>query len=138
VVERSLSLAEHTVMVCEHSGGRARPRLACSGASGSDFHREVSVTSRLTHEQEKNLIVTGHWAFAGSCEIEGRLSDAVTGQMLGEMVDKRLGGSSLQTAAQWQWGDAQNALDAWATTYEARVSAWTTGKAAPGSAPPSS
>ena len=82
-------------------------------------------------------VVTGHWAFAGSCEIEGRLSDAATGQMLGEMVDKRLGGSSLKAAAQWQWGDAQNALDAWATKYATRISAWTTGKAAPGSAPPS-
>lgn len=83
-------------------------------------------------------IATGHWAFAGSCQIEGRLTDAATGQMLGEMVDKRLGGSSLEAAAQWQWGDVQNALDAWAAKYAARVYAWTSGAAAPGSAPAAS
>ena len=80
-------------------------------------------------------VATNHWAFAGSCEIEGRLSDAATGQMLGEMVDKRLGGGALSSAVQWQWGDAKNALDAWAAKYAARVSAWTTGAAAPGTAP---
>ena len=34
-------------MVCEHCGERARPRMACSGASDSGFHREASVASRL-------------------------------------------------------------------------------------------
>lgn len=82
-------------------------------------------------------VATDKWAFAGSCEIEGRLSDAATGQMLGEMVDKRLGGGALSSAVQWQWGDAKNALDAWAAKYAARVSAWTTGAAAPGTAPAS-
>ncbi len=81
-------------------------------------------------------VATDHWAFAGSCEIEGRLNDAATGQTLGEMVDKRLGGGAVSSAVQWQWGDAKNALDAWAAKYAARVSAWTTGAAAPGNAPP--
>lgn len=83
-------------------------------------------------------VATDKWAFAGSCEIEGRLSDAASGRTLGEMVDKRLGGGALSAAAQWQWGDAKNALDTWAAKYAARVYAWTTGAAAPGNAPPSS
>ncbi|MCC6766168.1 MAG: DUF3313 domain-containing protein [Deltaproteobacteria bacterium] len=83
-------------------------------------------------------VATGHWAFAGGCQIEARLSDASTGQTLGEMVDRRVGGSSMKAAAQWQWGDVQNAMDSWATEYAARVSAWTTGKAAPGNPPTAS
>lgn len=81
-------------------------------------------------------VATGHWAFAGGCQIEARLSDASSGQTLGEMVDRRVGGSSMKAAAQWEWGDVQNAMDAWATEYAARVSAWTAGKAAPGNPPP--
>ncbi|MCC6848433.1 MAG: DUF3313 domain-containing protein [Deltaproteobacteria bacterium] len=81
-------------------------------------------------------VATGHWAFAGGCQVEARLSDASTGRTLGEMVDRRVGGSSMKAAAQWQWGDVRNAMDSWAAEYAARISAWTTGKAAPGSPPP--
>jgi len=83
-------------------------------------------------------LATDQWAFAGSCEVEGRIIDAATGQTLGEMVDKQLGGSSMQAAAQWQWGDVQNALDAWAAKYAGRVYGWTTGAAAPGEGSPTS
>jgi hypothetical protein len=83
-------------------------------------------------------LVTGSFAFSGEAQVEARLTDASTGQTLAEVVDKRLGGNNVKAAAQWQWGDAENAMDAWAQMFANRVYAWTTGAAAPGDPPPSS
>jgi Protein of unknown function (DUF3313) len=74
---------------------------------------------------------TGTYAFVGGAQAEAKLTDAVSGQLLGEWVDKRIGGGSLETAAQWQWGDAENAMKQWATTAADRLSAWTSGTVKP-------
>ena len=42
--------------------------------------------------------------FVGGMQVEAKLTDARTGQVLGEWVDRQIGGESPQTAAQWQWG----------------------------------
>src|SRR5271168_995761 len=59
-------------------------------------------------------LATGSYAFVGSAEAEMKATDSVTGQLLAAAVDKRSGGMSLSTAAQWQWGDAENAMNYWA------------------------
>ena len=74
---------------------------------------------------------TGTYAFVGGAQAEAKLTDAVSGRVLGEWVDRRVGGGSLETAAQWQWGDAENAMKGWATTAAERLSAWTSGTAKP-------
>ena len=38
-----------------------------------------------------------------------------------------MGGGSLKTAAQWQLGDAENAMTAWSQQMANRLSAWTSG-----------
>src|SRR5438876_453363 len=53
---------------------------------------------------------TGTYAFVGSAQAEGKVVDSVTGQVLAAGVDKRVGGGSITTAAQWQLGDAENAM----------------------------
>ncbi|MGH7931840.1 MAG: DUF3313 family protein [Candidatus Binataceae bacterium] len=57
---------------------------------------------------------SGSYAFVGSAEAEMKARDAVTGQLLGAAIDKRAGGMALSSAAQWQWGDAENAMNYWA------------------------
>ena len=52
---------------------------------------------------------TGTYAFIGGAQTEVKLTDAVSGQVLTEGMDKRIGGGSLEAAMQWQWGDAENA-----------------------------
>jgi hypothetical protein len=74
---------------------------------------------------------TGTYAFVGGAEGEMKLTDAATGQLLAAAMDKRIGGGSLETAAQWQWGDAENAMKAWATQLAERLSTWTSGAAKP-------
>ena len=46
-------------------------------------------------------------------------------------VDRQRGGGSIKSGFQWQWGDAENAIDHWAEVMTTRLSAWTSGTAAP-------
>jgi hypothetical protein len=70
---------------------------------------------------------TGTYAFVGSAQAEGKVTDSVTGEVLAAAVDKRVGGGSIASAAQWQWGDAENAMKAWAQELTIRLSSWTSG-----------
>ena len=72
---------------------------------------------------------TGTYAFVGSAQAEGKVVDSVTGQVLAAGVDKRVGGGSITTAAQWQLGDAENAMKAWSQQLADRLSSWTSGTA---------
>jgi len=38
---------------------------------------------------------------------------------------------TIETAAQWQWGDAENAMKVWAVQIADRLSSWTAGTAKP-------
>ena len=42
-------------------------------------------------------------------------------------VDKRIGGGSFTTGFQWQWGDAENAINHWAELLTTKLSGWTSG-----------
>jgi len=59
-------------------------------------------------------MATDSYAFVGSAEAEMKLTDSVNGTLLAEAVDQRAGGMGLKSAASFQWGDAQNAMDYWA------------------------
>jgi hypothetical protein len=74
---------------------------------------------------------TGTYAFIGGAQAEAKLTDAVTGQLLAEAVDRRVGGGSLKAAAQWEWGDADNVMNAWAAQTAERLYSWTSGAATP-------
>jgi len=39
--------------------------------------------------------------------------------------------ASFTTGFQWQWGDAENAVNKWAELAATRLSSWTSGTAAP-------
>lgn len=60
------------------------------------------------------LAATGTYPFVGSAQAELLGTDSVTGKVLAAAVDRRVGGGSIATAAQWQWGDAENAMNKWA------------------------
>jgi hypothetical protein len=66
-------------------------------------------------------LATGSYAFAGSAEAEMKLTDSSTGQLLAAAIDQRGGGMALSTAEQWQWGDAQNAMNYWAQKISGRL-----------------
>ena len=66
-------------------------------------------------------MVTDSYAFVGSAEAEMKLTDSVSGALLAEAVDQRAGGMGIKSAASFQWGDAQNAMDYWAQKIPNRV-----------------
>jgi Protein of unknown function (DUF3313) len=66
-------------------------------------------------------LATGSYAFVGSAEAMMKATDAVSGQLLAAAIDKRAGGVALSSAAQWQWGDAKNAIDYWAEKIDSRL-----------------
>jgi uncharacterized protein DUF3313 len=66
-------------------------------------------------------LATGSYAFVGSAEAEMKATDSTTGQFLAGAIDKRAGGMALSTAAQWQWGDAENAMNYWSDKINGRL-----------------
>jgi hypothetical protein len=76
-------------------------------------------------------LATGTYPFVGGAQVEARITDDQSGEILGEWVEHYIGGGSLQTAAQWKWGDAENAMNSWAATSATRLASWTSGTVAP-------
>jgi hypothetical protein len=66
-------------------------------------------------------LATGSYAFVGSAQGQMKVTDAQTGQLLAGAVDKRAGGITLSSAAQWRWGDAENAINYWAQKISDRL-----------------
>ena len=74
-----------------------------------------------------SLAREGKFPFSGGAEAAWKITDSMTGQVLAGAVDRRVGGGSIASAAQWQWGDAKNAIDAWAQLTADRLYAYTSG-----------
>src|SRR5262249_36387297 len=66
---------------------------------------------------------TGSYPFVGGAQAEFKLTDSVTGQILAAGVDRRIGGGNIATAAQWQWGDAEDVMTEWAKLAAQRLGA---------------
>jgi Protein of unknown function (DUF3313) len=84
--------------------------------------RSVSVVipqARLLNSLQS--LATGSYAFVGSAEAEMKAVDGSTGEFLAGAVDQRSGGIALSTAAQWQWGDAENAMNYWSDRISTRL-----------------
>jgi Protein of unknown function (DUF3313) len=75
--------------------------------------------------------VSGTYPFVGGGQAAFKATDAMTGQVLGAGVDRRVGGGAPQTAAQWQWGDAENAIKAWSQQLADGMYAYTSGARKP-------
>ena len=75
-------------------------------------------------------LATGTFPFVGGAQAEAKVTDSVSGQILALAVDRRIGGGSFTTGFQWQWGDAENAVNHWAELAANRLSSWTSGTAA--------
>jgi hypothetical protein len=76
-------------------------------------------------------LTTGSFPFVGGAQLELKISDSVSGDVLGLAVDRRIGGGALTNAFQWRWGDAENAVNHWAEMATNRLYSWTSGAATP-------
>jgi hypothetical protein len=81
-------------------------------------------------------MATGSYAFVGSAEAAGKITDSESGQLLAAAIDQREGGTSLKSAAQWQWGDAESAMNLWSEKTSERLESFRSGASAPAAAAP--
>jgi hypothetical protein len=97
-------------------------QVALVNASAATPGLTVSVAvPQLRVVNAAQSLATGSYAFVGSAEAEMKATDAPTGQFPAGAVDKRAGGIALSSAAQWQWGDAENAMNYWAQRISTRL-----------------
>jgi len=59
-------------------------------------------------------LVTGKPAFVGEAAIEVKVTDAMSGELLGAGVDHRVGGKLLQASHFTSWGEVQEIMQKWA------------------------
>ena len=76
-------------------------------------------------------LVAGRYPFSGGGQAAVRISDSMTEEVLGTAVDRRAGGGAVRTAAQWQWGDAENAMKVWSSLLANGMYAYTSGERKP-------
>ena len=76
-------------------------------------------------------LATGTFPFVGGAQMEAKITDSMSGELLGAVADKRIGGGSPEAGFQWQWGDAENAIDHWCDLAAERLSSWVTGESTP-------
>ena len=58
-------------------------------------------------------LTAGGPTFEGSAAVEARITDAMTGQILAEGVDKRIGARTLNANSVKSWGDVENIMQYW-------------------------
>ena len=75
--------------------------------------------------------ISGKYPFTGGGEAAAKLTDSVSGEILAVAADRRVGGGAIQTAGQWQWGDAENVIKKWSELASERLYAYTSGAMKP-------
>jgi Protein of unknown function (DUF3313) len=116
-------LEAHFTMVDQGGPGILVLQVALTNASAATPGlRSVSiVVPQLRLLNSLQSLATGSYAFVGSAEGQMKVTDSVTGQLLAAAIDKRAGGASLSSAAQWEWGDAENAMNYWSAQITKRL-----------------
>ena len=100
--------------------------------SATPVMRSISMIVPQAHLLSNiSYLATGTFPFVGGAQVEAKVTDSVSGQVLGAIVDKRLGGGSMATGFQWQWGDVENAMNFWSETAANKLYAWTSGSETP-------
>ena len=94
--------------------------------------RTISILVPQAHPLDAlKYLATGTYPFAGQAQVEGKITDSMTGKLLGAAVVRRIGGNTVKAADQWQWGDVQNAMNTWARHLAERLHAATSGQTLP-------
>jgi hypothetical protein len=127
------ALAPAFTMVSEPAPGVMRVQVAIEDVSGATpVLRSISmIVPQARVLATLKLAATGTYPFVGSAQAEAKVTDAETGEILAAAVDRRVGGGAMTTAAQWKFGDAENAMTAWSQQMSDRLVGWTQGTAKP-------
>jgi uncharacterized protein DUF3313 len=100
------------ITITDADGAATALRTIAEDRSAAELRASVSRLPSVTYE------------FAGVAESEGEVTDSLSGEHLFAWIDRRVGGGSLNAAAQWTWSDAGAAIDYWAETLTGRLAQW--------------
>ena len=126
-------LAKKYQIVDQPGPGVARVRVAILDAEAATpgVRSVTMVIPQLRVLTTGASLVTGKYPFSGSGQAVAKVADSMTDQIIGAGVDRRTGGGSVQAAAQWQWGDAENAIKKWCELITNGLYAYTSGARKP-------
>jgi hypothetical protein len=102
-------------MVTTPQPNTLRAKVAITKAEKSDVVLDVvsTVVPQMRAASALKDLVTGKPAFVGEAQIEFKITDAVTGELLAEGVDARVGGKTLNADHFRSWGEVDEALQFW-------------------------
>jgi hypothetical protein len=120
-------------IVQEPGPGVMKIQAAMTDATGATpFMRSVSMLIPQAHMLSSlKYLATDTFPFVGGAQAELKVTDSMSGEVLAEAVDRRIGGGAFKTGFQWKWGDAENAIDKWCEMTTSRLSSWTSGAESP-------
>jgi len=126
-------LAKRYQIVDQPGPGVARVQVALLDAEAATAGgRSISmVISQKQVPAAGASLLTARYPFAGGAQAVAKLTDSVTGQLLGAAVDRGAGGGAIKSAGQWQWGDAENAIKAWSEMMVGGLYSYTSGARKP-------
>jgi hypothetical protein len=112
-----------------------RVKVAITQAQASNVTLDVvsTVVPQARALSSLSGLVTGKPAFVGEAQIEAKITDAQTGQLLAAGIDHRVGGKSLAAAQFSSWGEVEAMMRLWAAhgAYRLCMLAHRTGCVAP-------
>lgn len=68
--------------------------------------------------------LTGTYAFVRSATEQAKLTDSVSGALLGAWEDEQFGTAAVRNAGVWQWGDADHAMNYWANGLDQKLASF--------------
>jgi hypothetical protein len=128
------------VTSCRSSAGRSRHaavRADTSKVSRKDEEALTNLFKKTLVEAMRGLLstgayaITGKYPFTGGGEAAANITYSVTSEVLALAADRRVGGGSVTTAGQWQWGDAENVIKESSELASSRIYADTSATAKP-------
>ena len=115
-------LNQDYVVVPEPGPGVMRIQVAITEARKSNVGMDVTtiIFPPATILAGAKNLATGTRAFVGEAGIEGKITDAETGDVLLAAVDRRAGGRTLDGVMD-SWDDVEHAFDYWANRLKLRL-----------------
>ena len=115
------NLAKDYTMVTEPGPGTLRLQVAITDAEAATpvLNTVSSLVPQLRAATTLQGFITGKPLFTGQAQIEFRATDAVTGKLLVEGIDKRVGTKQLISSVGWD--QVEDAMTYWATLARFRL-----------------
>jgi len=107
---------EGFTLVSEPRADTLRVKVAVTKPQESNVAMNVvsTVVPTLRAASALDKLATGKPAFVGEAQVEVKVTDALTGQLLAAGIDHRVGGKTLDASMMTSWGDVETMMRLWA------------------------